>query len=83
MKITYESHYRSSREDGRHVSTMASFLELLRNREAKLALPEALSRDGFDAWKGDLKNKVKELLQLDFFEKEAEGQPASRKKTVY
>ena len=78
MKITYESHYRSSREDGRHVSTMASFLELLRNREAKLALPEALSRDGFDAWKGDLKNKVKELLQLDFFEKEAEGQPAPR-----
>lgn len=78
MKITYESHYRSAREDGRHTSTMASFLEMLRNSATELALPDELSPDAFCAWKNELKNKVRELLRLDFFEKEAEGQPAPR-----
>lgn len=78
MKITYESHYRSSREDGRYVFTMAAFLEMLRNSETKLALPDELSLDNFNSWSSNLKNKVRELLQLDFFEKQAQGQPAPR-----
>lgn len=78
MKITYETHYRSSREDGRHVSTMASFLEMLRNSETELALPNDISKNNFDEWRNNLKNKVRELLRLDFFEKQAKGQPSPR-----
>ena len=78
MKITYDTHYRSQREDGRHTSSMASFLELLRNSEAELSLPEELSNDSFNAWKDALKNKVRELLHLEYFEMLAKGQPAPR-----
>ena len=45
MKITYGTHYKSLREDGRHVSTMAAYMDMLRNSEAALALPEELSQD--------------------------------------
>lgn len=78
MKITYDTHYRSSRADGRHVSTMASFLELLRNSDTELRLPDELSQESFNVWREKLKAKVRELLKLDFFEKLAEGQPAPR-----
>ena len=78
MKITYETHYKSLREDGRHVSTMAAFMDMLRNSEATLALSEVLSRNSLDEWKERLKSKVRELLQLDYFEKMAERQPTPR-----
>ena len=41
-------------------------------------MPESLSSDGFDVWRERLKSKVRELLQLDFFEGQALGQPAPR-----
>ena len=78
MKMTYETHYRSHREDGRHVSTIAAFMERLRQTEMSLAVPDDLTEEGFDAWREALKSKVAELLCLDFFAKEAEGQPSPR-----
>lgn len=78
MKITYDTHYRSARSDGRHVSTMAAFLERLRNTPTALALPTELSAESFDTWRASLKAKVRELLNVDFWLKEAEGQPAPR-----
>lgn len=78
MKITYETHYRSSRDDGRHVSTMAAFLERLRNSDSTLALPEEYDEERFYAWREALRAKVRELLRLDFWLSEAEGQPSPK-----
>ena len=40
MKISYETHYKSKREDGRHTSTMAAFMDRLRKTERLLKYPE-------------------------------------------
>ena len=65
MKISYETHYKSSRADGRHTATMAAFLERLRNTPAELSMPEDLNAENFEKWRNDLKLKVRELLKLD------------------
>ena len=78
MKITYETHYRSTREDGRHTATMAAFLERLRNTTPELSMPSDLDLQSFGRWKDELKSKVRELMKLDFFEQEAKGQPVPK-----
>ena len=75
MKITYETHYRSEREDGRHVATMAAFLERLRQTTPVLAMPEKMAVEEFSEWQKKIKQKVWELLRLDVLLTEAEGQP--------
>ena len=75
MKISYETHYRSKRSDGRHTSTMAAFMERLRNTPASLALAEEYDAETYEAWRIALKRRVGELLRLDFFEVEAKRQP--------
>ena len=76
MKITYETHYKSQRADGRHTATMAAFMERLRHLTPTLAMPDNMSREDFDVWRLALRAKVRELLRIDLFEKEAEGQPS-------
>lgn len=79
MKITYETHYRSEREDGRHVATMAAFLERLRQTTPALAMPEKMAVEEFSEWQKKIKQKVWELLRLDVLLAEAEGQPAPKR----
>ena len=62
MKITYETHYKSTREDGRHTSTMASFLAYLRNVKPILQFDDSITAEGFSKWQGNLREKVRELL---------------------
>jgi hypothetical protein len=78
MKISYETHYRSAREDGRHTATMAAFLERLRNTKPELSMPEDLDAQKFEKWKNQLRSKVHELLKLDLFAEEAKSQPAPK-----
>ena len=78
MKISYETHYKSSRADGRHTATMAAFLERLRNTPAELSMPEDLNAENFEKWRNDLKLKVRELLKLDVLAEEAKGQPSPK-----
>lgn len=78
MKISYETHYRSHRPDGRHTSTMAAFLERLRCTDAELGLPDELTEESFAAWRDRLRARVRELLRIDFFTAEAAGQPSPR-----
>ena len=79
MKISYDTHYRSDRADGRHVATMAAFLERLRQTEPELSMCDEMSRNEFLLWKEQLKNKVKELLKLDMLLAEAVDQPSPKK----
>ena len=72
MKITYETHYKSKREDGRHTSTMAAFMEKLRNAERALKYPECTDIGAFTVWKEALKNKIAELLNLPEFTEQPE-----------
>ena len=78
MRITYETHYRSERADGRHTSTMAAFVERLRHMPSEHAFPSGIDRIGFEEWKRGLAQKVRELLKLDYFLSDSEGQPAPR-----
>ena len=64
MQMTYETHYKSNRKDGRHVSTMAAFMERLRNTKPLLEFPEHTDQSGFSKWKEELKNKIRELLLI-------------------
>ena len=75
MKITYETHYRSKREDGRFNSTMAAFMEKMRNTKPLLSLPDDLTEKRFLLWKEELRNKVKEILLIP----EKTDQPTPKK----
>ena len=76
MKITYETHYKSNRPDGRHTATMAAFLARLRDTSPELSMPEGLGREDFDTWRGAVKARAAELLRLDALLSDAKGQPS-------
>ena len=67
MKITYETHYKSQRGDGRHTSSMAAFMARLRSTERLLAFPENADQAEFFKWKEQLKTKIEELLCIPAF----------------
>lgn len=62
MKITYETHFKSNREDGRFNSTFAAFMEKMRNTKPLLSLPDKLTKKEYDVWRTQLKDKVREML---------------------
>lgn len=62
MKITYETHFKSKREDGRFNSAFAAFMEKMRNTKPLLSVPENSSREDFLIWQNRLKEKIGELL---------------------
>ncbi|MBQ7386786.1 MAG: hypothetical protein IJW03_01330 [Clostridia bacterium] len=76
MKISYETHYKSLRDDGRHTSPMAALMERLRRTPAALEFQRNCSLEQFFAWREELKLKVRELLRLDVLLSEANRQPA-------
>ena len=63
-KISYDTHFKSKRSDGRHVASIAAFTDMLRSTEPKLALPEELDRESFFTWQEKVKEKFRELLKI-------------------
>ena len=50
-RITYETHFKSKRADGRHTTSYAAYLERMRNTPQSLKLPEKVTYDEFVAWR--------------------------------
>ena len=64
MQFTYETHYKSNRPDGRHTSTLAAFVERMRQEKQELALPDELTVESFNEWKGQVREQVRELFRM-------------------
>ena len=69
-KISYETHFKSKRADGRHMISLAAFDEKLRNTKPKLALPEDLTKESFEAWRIKVKERYRELLRIPELKKQ-------------
>lgn len=67
MKISYETHFKSNREDGRHISSYAALLERLRQTKQTLSLPNDITAEEFYRWKKEVIEKHKELLGMPEF----------------
>ena len=65
--ISYETHFKSKRPDGRFYSPLAAHMQMLRDLTPKLSVPENLTKESFFKWKGDVKEKLRELLLLPDF----------------
>ena len=63
-KISYETHFRSGRKDGRFLNSFAAFSERLRQSTPKLSLPQNLTEKSFGLWRAEVKAKFRELLRL-------------------
>ena len=63
-KISYETHFKSHRPDGRLTVSIAAFREKLVNSKPKLSLPENLTEESFEKWRGEVKAKYRELLRM-------------------
>ena len=63
-KISYETHFKSKRPDGRHTASLAAFTQMLRSTEPKLSLPKDLDRESFYDWQKKVKSKYRELLRI-------------------
>lgn len=63
-KISYETHFKSKRSDGRFTTSLAAFTEKLRNSVPKLSLPEELNADKYFKWRDEVKSKYRELLRM-------------------
>lgn len=66
-KISYETHFKSTRPDGRHVSSLAAYMEKLRHMQPKLSLPQELTVEGYKIWQEQVKSKYRELLCMPEF----------------
>ena len=63
-KISYESHFKSKRKDGRFVTSFAAFSEKMRNISPRLSLPKSLSLEGYNKWQNEVRAKYRELLRI-------------------
>ena len=72
MKLSYEKNFKSHRPDGRHTSTMAAHMEMLRKMKPLLELPEELTPEKFTEWKLAVKDKVRELMCMPEFTEQPE-----------
>lgn len=63
-KISYDTHFKSKRADGRHITALAAFSERLRRMKPRLALPEELTAESYGAWRREVKEKLFELLRM-------------------
>lgn len=66
-RITYETHFKSKRADGRHTTSYAAYLERMRNTPQSLKLPEKVTYDEFVAWRETVIKKYRELLGMPEF----------------
>ena len=62
LNLTYEKDFKSHRPDGRHVSTLAAHMEMLRHLKPDLSCPEELTEERFQAWQEAVKVRCRELL---------------------
>lgn len=69
-KISYETHFKSTRPDGRHVSSLAAYMEKLRHMQPKLSLPKTLTVEEYEVWREKVKIKYRELLHMPEFTKQ-------------
>ena len=84
MKISYNTHYKSKRPDGRHVSTMAAHMAWLRDFKPELSMPDNLTYDEFLNWKEKVREKVKQLLCMPEFSVQPDPKLLSRiKRNAY
>ncbi len=67
MKMTYDTHFKSTRDDGRFYSTMAAQMQKMRDAVPALAFPENISKENFDSWRASVKEKMLELMCLPAF----------------
>lgn len=70
--LTYRKHFSSQRPDGRHVSTLAAFMENMRHWKPELALPEELTAEIFYEWQNKVAVKCRELMQMPEFTRQPE-----------
>jgi hypothetical protein len=63
-KISYETHFKSHRPDGRLTVSIAAFREKLVNSTPRLALPENLDEEIFKKWREEVKTKYREVLRM-------------------
>ncbi|MBE7053961.1 MAG: hypothetical protein E7391_06785 [Ruminococcaceae bacterium] len=75
MKISYETHYKSQREDGRYSSTMASLMAYLRDLKPEFEFKKDFTKEEFLIWQKGIKEKAKELLCMPPFT----NQPSPKK----
>jgi hypothetical protein len=62
--LSYKEHFASQRADGRHVSTVAATMAMLRDLQPELALPKDLTAAGFSKWQTAVKERHRQLLCL-------------------
>lgn len=63
-RLSYEAHFKSGREDGRFVNSLAGFMEMIRRTRPQLALPEDISAESYPAWRKQVVTKYRELLHI-------------------
>ncbi len=62
--FTWEDNFRSKRQDGRHLSSLAAMMSEVRGATPQLAYKPGLNRDGFCLWQQQVKEKLRELMQF-------------------
>ena len=62
--LSYETHFKSNRPDGRFVCSLAAYMEKLRRTKPELALPDELTPEIYEAWRSKVKAKYRELLLI-------------------
>lgn len=72
MNLTDKCHFTSQRDDGRHTSTLAALLEMMRQRGADLSLPEKLDNESFSKWQSEVKERSRLLLNMPLPTKQPE-----------
>lgn len=75
--LSYETHFKSAREDGRFYSPWAAHMEMMRNMEPALSLPKNLTKEIYLKWQADVKAKLRELLLMPDFTPQPEPKKLS------
>jgi len=64
LNLTYEEHFKSHRADGRHTSTLAAHMEMLRNLSPLCSCPKDLTEENFAQFQKDVRKYAIELLNM-------------------
>lgn len=67
MKYSYEKFYKSHRDDGRIVPTLAAFTERLRRERPIYSVPKKPSKEDVLEWQKNIRSKATELLHMPPF----------------
>ena len=78
MNLSYNTHFKSQRPDGRLTSSLAAHMEQMRRTKPLLALPNKISPEEFPVWKKNVCEKIRELLLMPEFTEQPEPVRLSR-----